>query len=249
MGILKKYFNKMLKTNLLHCKKIVNNKKITCGKANPGRDLWYPGAQTPSHLKGEMIGDYGFDPLRIGVNSDLLPWYIEAELTHGRWAMVAVAGILMTDSLGLGNWWEAGSKNYSLDVNILIPIQIIVMTIFEAKRYENITKVGEGGLLGFTPFDPANMRSDEMRVKEIKNGRLAMVAFIGFCSQAAVTNMGPIECVRKHIENPQNFNIFTSSVGFEATVAVVIVNILPMFIEAKKSLSTDSEEEFRPIPW
>jgi len=53
--------------------------------------------------------------------------------------------------------------------------------------------------------------------------------------QAAVTNMGPIECVRKHIENPQNFNIFTSSVGFETTVAIAIANILPMIIEDSKT--------------
>jgi len=63
------------------------------------------------------------------------------------------------------------------------------MTIFETKRYENITKIGEGGLLGFTPFDPVNMCSDKMRVKEIKNGRLAMIAFIGFCSQENSFNL------------------------------------------------------------
>jgi Chlorophyll A-B binding protein len=47
------------------------------------------------------------------------------------------------------------------------------------------TKV-QGGLLGMVPFDPAGLNSDKMAVREIKNGRLAMVAFIGFCSQAAV---------------------------------------------------------------
>jgi hypothetical protein len=47
-----------------------------------------------------MVGDYGFDPLRIGVNSDLIRWSREAELTHGRWAMAAVTGILFTDLIG-----------------------------------------------------------------------------------------------------------------------------------------------------
>ena len=37
-----------------------------------------------------------------------------------------------------------------------------------------------------TPFDPMGMNSDEMAIKEVKNGRLAMLAFLGFCSQAAV---------------------------------------------------------------
>lgn len=44
----------------------------------------------------------------------------------------------------------------------------------------------QGGLLGMTPFDPMGMNSDEMAIKEVKNGRLAMLAFLGFCSQAAV---------------------------------------------------------------
>jgi len=84
--------------------------RIICSSSNVGRQMWYPGAQAPPHLTGEMAGDYGFDPLRIGVNNHSLPWVKEAELTNGRWAMAAVSGILFTDLLGLGNWWEAGVR-------------------------------------------------------------------------------------------------------------------------------------------
>jgi hypothetical protein len=151
--------------------------------------------------------------------------------------------------LGLGNWWEAGAKTYAIDFKTLLAIQVVLMTVFEAKRFENFLKVGESGLLTFPVFDPCNILSDEMRVKEIKNARLAMVTFIGFSSQAAVQGLGPIECLKKHIADPRNENIFTSSVGLETTCAVVALSITPIIIEAKKSLSDGQEDVFRPIPW
>lgn len=49
-------------------------------------------------------------------------------------------------------------------------------------------------------FDPLGLSNDPvryevMRVREIKNGRLAMVAWLGFAAQAAVTRQGPLENV------------------------------------------------------
>jgi hypothetical protein len=41
---------------------------------------------------------------------------------------------------------------------------------------------------------------------QVKNARLAMVAFLGFCSEAAVTGMGPIEGLKAHIADPSNVN-------------------------------------------
>lgn len=61
--------------------------------------------------------------------------------------------------------------------------------------------------------------------------------------------LGPVDCLKKHIEDPGHNNIFTSSVGGEATVAVIALSLLPIVIEAKNSLDPDGEEEFKPIPW
>jgi hypothetical protein len=62
------------------------------------------------------------------------------------------------------------------------------------------------GVLNMFPFDPMGMRSEETKLKELKNGRLAMLAFIGFCSQAAVRGLGPVDCLKQHIADPWNNN-------------------------------------------
>ena len=44
-----------------------------------------------------LAGDYGFDPLGLGEDPESLRWYVQAELVHSRFAMLGVAGILLTD--------------------------------------------------------------------------------------------------------------------------------------------------------
>lgn len=44
-----------------------------------------------------MAGDFGFDPLGLGEDPESLRWYVQAELVHARFAMLGVAGILLTD--------------------------------------------------------------------------------------------------------------------------------------------------------
>lgn len=208
--------------------------------------LSFPGCHIPSP---SLFLPAGFDPLRLGANKDVLPYYQEAELTNGRWAMAAVAGILFTDLVGAGDWWTAGAKEYALDTKTQLAVGIPVMAVLEGLRAKGWEKTGESGAFGMHPFDPLGQASPEKRVKEVKNARLAMVAFIGFASQAAVRGLGPIECLKLHLEDPGHNNIFTSSVGNEAVFGVIALSLVPILIEAKNALSGTEEEEFRPIPW
>ena len=53
----------------------------------------------------------------------------------------------------------------------------------------------------------------ELKVKEIKNGRLAMVSVLAFALQGYVTGEGPYANWAKHVSDPFGYNLLTVLTG------------------------------------
>ncbi|GAB5364204.1 hypothetical protein AAMO2058_000949200 [Amorphochlora amoebiformis] len=218
------------------CVSALRNKQTMLGNAacanvewyGPNRQIFLPGKSDviPEHLKGELPGDFGFDPLNLG--EDDLAARASEELYHGRWAMLGAAGILTTDllsKLGVpieGRWWKVGSELlagkpidylgnpnwvHASNFGAIFLIQFFLMAAAEVNRGYDESESGSKGMYPGGNFDPLGFAKDEtklkeLKIKEIKNGRLAMMAMLGFYSQAFSTGKSPLENLGDHISNP-----------------------------------------------
>ncbi|PNH12496.1 Chlorophyll a-b binding protein P4, chloroplastic [Tetrabaena socialis] len=77
--------------------------------------------------------------------------------------------------------------------------------IFKGNKVPNTEMGYPGGIFDPLGFSKGNLK--EAQTKEIKNGRLAMVAFAGFILQAQTTGKGPIASLSAHLGNPFGNNI------------------------------------------
>jgi light-harvesting complex I chlorophyll a/b binding protein 5 len=73
----------------------------------------------------------------------------EGEKTNGRWAMMAVVGILGTELLGVEpKWFEAGAKEYDIPAAPLTAIEFVVLGFLETKRWQGFKETGSVSLIG-----------------------------------------------------------------------------------------------------
>ncbi|CAB9509961.1 chloroplastic [Seminavis robusta] len=169
-----------------------------------------PGALAPTGL---------FDPLGFAAKADepTLKRYREAELTHGRVAMLATVGFLVGEAVESKTYLFNGEVTGPAITHLaqVNPVFWILLGAGIAKAETQRAEIGwvepknvpfdKPGLLrdtyvpGDIGFDPLGLKPEDpseffqMQTKELQNGRLAMLAAAGFLAQELVNGKGIIE--------------------------------------------------------
>jgi hypothetical protein len=172
----------------------VSATKISMQRFNPPADFGSAWDQTPP--------DWAVNGGLFGAVGDVV-WAREAEVKHGRICMLAALGSMVQDVYHfpfLDKWYN-GEKMWGLhDAAIKSGALWQVLWFMGLLEIPFLLKLADGSIdgTGDLGFDPLGLKNDseefsKNQLKEIKNGRLAMIAIGGMTHHYFLTGKGPIE--------------------------------------------------------
>lgn len=168
----------------------------------------------PAHLDGSLPGDRGFDPFNFASDANSMQWQRKAELKHARLAMLAAAGWPIAELMHK-NIADAFDLAPLLASNDRVPSILNdglshahfplfwIAAIAAAAALEISESVAENAACQLNPtdygFDPLNLggKTDGqkrfMQEAEVFNGRLGMLAIVGFAAQEFVLKSAVVD--------------------------------------------------------
>ncbi|VEU34078.1 unnamed protein product [Pseudo-nitzschia multistriata] len=170
-----------------------------------------PRSATLSAAVDDMVGavdlrgkEFFFDPLGLAETySPFLPWFREAELRHGRTAMLAVIGFIATDFVRIpGEMYSFDAIPKTINAHdILIEqgpmiqlgmwVGLFDLIVTAPACAATMNGEREAGDFGWTKWAPKDQEAfDAKRASELLNGRLAMCAVGGIATQSVLTGNG-----------------------------------------------------------
>ena len=158
-----------------------------------------PFLERPAALDGTYAGDVGFDPLNFSQDDKMLFNMREAEIKHARLAMLAAAGWPLSElwdkslaeALNLPPLLDDTGRVPSLLNGGLGKVSLaywgVILLLGSAIDVYGLTKVNEKGYVpGNFKIDPLQVATKDnaiskwMKLSEIKDGRLAMLAITAY---------------------------------------------------------------------
>mmetsp|Transcript_20116 Transcript_20116/g.29094 ORF Transcript_20116/g.29094 Transcript_20116/m.29094 type:complete len:199 (-) Transcript_20116:199-795(-) len=147
---------------------------------------------------------FEYDPLKLSETYEpFVGWFREAELRHGRTAMLAVMGFWATDFMRIpGDMYSFEAIPKTIDAHDALlktgPMYQLALWIglFDIViTAPAIQAMGEGerepGDFGWVWFGPSDKEAfDKKRESELLNGRLAMIAVGGIATQSILNGHG-----------------------------------------------------------
>jgi len=185
--------------------------------------------------ESDLAGNVGFDPLGLAKNQEQLWEYREAEIKHARLAMLASIGwpvseVLdrnIADFFNLPTALDDGDRVPSVLNGGMekIPVQFwgFCLGLSAAIDMYGVAKARRGdegyfpGNLGFDPlglFPTDKEGQEQVKLAEIKHGRVAMIGVFGYVFEEYKTHMAVVD------ETPFLFQPITETVE-EAIIGVV----------------------------